>query len=153
MPSFDFHLNRRGKTYSLKQGQEVINENDRMPWYQQAPIAKHLRGLAKQAGKNYINAYLREKKEPYQAFDKAHSCGIKIMIKSSNNYRKDGPNLYPTAKPLIDGLVDAGILEDDNDTIVKEYSFIPLSHNLKPKKSLSGDRIDQYHITILLTPY
>lgn len=150
MPTFDFHLNRRGKKYTLNQGQEVINQNDRMPWYQQAPIAKHLRGLSKQAGKNYINTCLK-KKTPHKPFDEKHPCRIDIFIKSSNNYHKDGPNLYPTTKPLVDGLVDAGILTDDNDNIVKAYCFLPKSNTLKPKKSLAGDRIDQYHITISIT--
>ncbi|MGN7703499.1 hypothetical protein [Cellulosimicrobium sp. 22601] len=36
-----------------------------------------------------------------------------------DNRRRDTPNLYPTIKPLIDGLVDAGVLVDDHDGVVE----------------------------------
>jgi len=32
--------------------------------------------------------------------------------------RRDAPNLYPLLKPLVDGLVTAGLLPDDNDDVV-----------------------------------
>lgn len=35
------------------------------------------------------------------------------------NHRRDTPNLYPTAKAIVDGLVDAGLLPDDCDGVVE----------------------------------
>lgn len=151
MPSFNFSLNRRGQKYSLSQGQEVINENDRTHWSTRSAVIRHLRKLAKQAGQNYITAQLRNKK-PHIPFDENHPCQVIITISSSSKRRKDGPNLYPTAKPLIDGLVDAGLLVDDNDDVIREYTFIPGNQDVKAKKSLNGDRIERYIITITLNP-
>ena len=37
----------------------------------------------------------------------------------------DGPNWYPTVKPLIDGLVDMGMFEDDNDQVITAMVFVP----------------------------
>lgn len=34
-------------------------------------------------------------------------------------HRRDTPNLYPTAKALIDGIVDAGVLSDDCDGVIE----------------------------------
>lgn len=31
-------------------------------------------------------------------------------------HRRDSPNWYPTSKAAIDGLVEAGVIEDDSDT-------------------------------------
>lgn len=33
-----------------------------------------------------------------------------------NRRRRDVGNLYPTSKAIVDGLVDAGVLDDDDDT-------------------------------------
>ena len=35
----------------------------------------------------------------------------------------DAPNWYPTVKALIDGLVDSGLLSDDNNHVIKSTTF------------------------------
>lgn len=46
------------------------------------------------------------------AFDRAH---VTVTIRFPTNHRRDVGNYYPTAKAIVDGLVDAGVLPDDND--------------------------------------
>lgn len=43
-----------------------------------------------------------------------------------NRTRRDAPNLTATSKPAIDGLVDAGLVHDDNDDYVTE--IMPVIH-------------------------
>lgn len=40
---------------------------------------------------------------------------ILVTFIHPTNRRRDAHNLYPTAKAIVDGLVDAGTLPDDND--------------------------------------
>jgi len=40
---------------------------------------------------------------------------VTITFRFTDRRRRDVHNLYPTAKALIDGLVDAGVLIDDSD--------------------------------------
>jgi crossover junction endodeoxyribonuclease RusA len=40
---------------------------------------------------------------------------IVVSIRFPNNIRRDVGNYYPTAKAIVDGLVDAGVLPDDDD--------------------------------------
>ena len=39
--------------------------------------------------------------------------------------RSDVGNVYPAAKAAIDGLVDAGVIPDDNDRYVEAITFRP----------------------------
>lgn len=55
----------------------------------------------------------------------------------------DPPNAWPTIKPIIDGLVDAGVLQDDDSTHAPYTSF-----SRDPNKSPK----DKYRITIYLVP-
>jgi hypothetical protein len=48
-------------------------------------------------------------------FNHAH---VTVGIRFPTNHRRDVGNYYPTAKAILDGLVDAGLLEDDDDTRV-----------------------------------
>lgn len=43
---------------------------------------------------------------------------ILAHVRFPTNHRRDVGNLYPTAKALVDGMVDAGLLADDDDTRV-----------------------------------
>lgn len=40
---------------------------------------------------------------------------ITVLVRFPTNHRRDVGNYYPTAKAIVDGLVDAGVLPDDND--------------------------------------
>ena len=112
------------------------------------PIGQHVQPLL-DTSVNWLN---KQDKTTLMPNYVNHPCQVIITISSSSKRRKDGPNLYPTAKPLIDGLVDAGLLVDDNDDVIREYTFIPGNQDVKAKKSLNGDRIERYIITITLNP-
>lgn len=55
----------------------------------------------------------------------------------------DPPNAWPTVKAIIDGLVDAGVLDDDNSHHVPEHSF-----RRHPDKSPANT----YRVTVELQP-
>jgi crossover junction endodeoxyribonuclease RusA len=79
---------------------EFINANGRLHHHAKAKLTKAWREAA------YVAATAR-------TFDSAY---ITCAIRFPNNIRRDVGNYYPTAKAIVDGLVDAGMLPDDNDT-------------------------------------
>lgn len=48
---------------------------------------------------------------------------IKVTVCPPTNRSVDPPNLYPTVKPLIDGMTDAFFWEDDNFKHITELGF------------------------------
>lgn len=85
-----------------------INANARTHFRAKAKLTRAWRAAAKDAVLT-----LRQAKLP--RYDRAH---ITCSIRFSDNRRRDVGNLFPTAKACVDGLVDAGVLEDDDDTRV-----------------------------------
>lgn len=81
----------------------LLNANQRLHWRKKAPLTRALRQqacvLAKQAG--------------IPTLGRAHILG---EFRPPDRRRRDVANLYPSFKAAIDGLVDAGVLEDDDDT-------------------------------------
>lgn len=117
---YHFELTRHGgKSSSLRKGNQVLNANDRLYF----------------AVKNEINAYLRELAKrvvlaTHPAFSLARPrysvtkpCSVLITIDTPTRRRFDPPNLYPTIKPLIDGMTQAGVWEDDNSQIIRLMGF------------------------------
>lgn len=52
--------------------------------------------------------------------------GVVATFYAADRRRRDAPNiLYLTSKSMIDGLVDAGVIPDDNDKIVKYLVLLP----------------------------
>lgn len=108
-----FQLRRQsGKKITLAKGNEMISANDRLHH-----IVKH-----------QLTAHLRQKaKEKYTGdtplFDKDHPCILTIEVHPPTKRKMDSPNWYPTVKALIDGLVDAGLLTDDNNEVIREVRF------------------------------
>jgi len=92
---------KTGKTY---QRNPMLNANDRDHWRVISPIRKEWR----RRGRGYANAFrLRE-----LDWERAR---IDAFIQRPINNRSDAGNFYPTVKPIIDGLIDAKLLPDDND--------------------------------------
>lgn len=58
-------------------------------------------------------------------------------------HRVDPPNAWPSIKAAIDGLVDSGLLPDDDSTVVDEHRF-----RRDPERTKRGT----YQLTITLTP-
>ena len=80
-----------------------INANDRLHHQAKAKLTKAWRQAAKAAVDAGFNPY---------RYDRAH---VVCTIRFADNIRRDVGNFYPTAKACLDGIVDAGVLEDDSD--------------------------------------
>lgn len=81
-----------------------INANDRLHHHAKAKLTKAWRELVPEA--IWVNPRCKPKHQ---------RARVKVSIRFPTNHRRDVGNLYPTAKAILDGLVDAGVLPDDND--------------------------------------
>jgi len=92
---------KTGKTY---QRNPMLNANDRDHWRVLSPIRKAWRDLGHAHG---------------QAAGLAAHGWQRVRIDADIHRpiasRSDAGNWYPTVKAVIDGLVDAGLIPDDND--------------------------------------
>ncbi|HWB35564.1 MAG TPA: hypothetical protein VHA75_06015 [Rugosimonospora sp.] len=68
------------------------------------------RAAVVRAWRDAANVHARAARVPL--LGRAH---ITITIRFADKRRRDVHNLYPTAKALVDGVVDAGVLPDDSD--------------------------------------
>lgn len=48
---------------------------------------------------------------------------VDVFVYAPSKRRIDPPNLYPTVKPIIDGLTDANLWEDDDHTHMESVTF------------------------------
>lgn len=85
----------------LPAGLELLNANHRGSWHRKARVTRNLRETAAWAA--------RIAKVP--RFGRAH---ILAEYCPPDRRRRDPANLYPSVKACIDGLVDAGVLADDD---------------------------------------
>lgn len=96
----------RGRTWriDIPAGQELLNANQRLHWAAKARITKQLRS----------DAFLLAKYRKIPRLKRAH---ILCVYEPPTRGRgvTDVHNLTLSAKALVDGLVDAGVLEDDRD--------------------------------------
>ncbi|KAB7850186.1 hypothetical protein [Streptomyces mobaraensis] len=101
-------------TVTLPAGLPLLNANQRPHYRRRAEITKRLRGAAMEAVSEHralMVALAASSPEPL--FQRAHVLGI---LHPSTRGRRDPANWYPSFKAAIDGLVDAGVLEDDDHT-------------------------------------
>lgn len=119
---------RKRKTGKMFTRNPMLNANDRDHWRVMSPIRKEWRRL----GRGYGNA-LR-----LRNLDLQHAQ-IDYYVHRPINSRSDAGNFYPTVKAIIDGLIDAHLLPDDND----DHLTGPYPH-----KGTKGP----YAITIVITP-
>jgi len=80
----------------------LLNANQRLHWAERNKRTQHWRELAAWQAK--------AAKVPH--WQRAH---ILAEFSFGNNIRRDVGNLNPTIKAAVDGLVDAGLLPDDDD--------------------------------------
>jgi crossover junction endodeoxyribonuclease RusA len=69
-----------------------------------------------------------------------HMSRIHILAEIRNaghNRRRDATNLAPTVKAAVDGLVDAGVIPDDNDGVITGTEF----RNGEPASGLARLRL------------
>jgi len=54
-------------------------------------------------------------------------CAVRLIWQPRDRRRRDGDNPFPTIKSAVDGLVDAGVLVDDDSTRVRHdgVHFLP----------------------------
>lgn len=82
-----------------------VNSNDRGKWQKFHGLTQAWRDAACRAANGFPT--YRERVRIVITFHKARAG------------RYDPANLYPTAKAIVDGLVDAGVLEDDSHRYVE----------------------------------
>lgn len=84
----------------------LLSANDRRHWATRSKLTRHWRGVALVACKSAINR---------GDLCRMDSAQIDVWFSFPTNQRRDVGNLYPTVKACVDGLVDAGLLPDDDD--------------------------------------
>jgi Holliday junction resolvase RusA-like endonuclease len=85
---------------------QLISANDRGHWSKNHRKTKQWRQTAQlvaSSARNRGHLPLMER------------ARIEVWFTYPTNHRRDVANLHPTVKALVDGVVDAGILPDDND--------------------------------------
>jgi Holliday junction resolvase RusA-like endonuclease len=80
-----------------------LNSNDRMHWRPKAKLTKAWRQAA--------HVYARQAKLPKGLA----RVRIDVQVHKTTPNRYDAMNLYPTLKAVVDGLVDYGLVMDDNN--------------------------------------
>lgn len=106
----------RRYTITLPAGLKLLNANDRPHHTKRAEITRGLRiatvlAIAKTTA---LAADLKAAK-PGPLLERAHILGV---LHPPTNGRRDPANWYPSFKAAVDGLIDAGLLEDDDHTHV-----------------------------------
>lgn len=106
-----FQVNELEKTpcvfkFALKKN-ETITSNGRLHFRDTAKRASKLRELASKEVVRAMQAPVR----------------VIVTVQQDTARRFDPANWYPTVKPLIDGLVDAGILPDDDSKHIEQVIF------------------------------
>lgn len=85
-----------------------LSLNDRMHWAQKARITRQVRSTV---AWNAMSMRV----------PRADHYHAQLVYYPPNRRRRDPDNLWATAKPAIDGLVDAGVLPDDTARFVTRH--------------------------------
>lgn len=103
---------RRCFVIALPAGLKLLNANQRMHHKPKAKLTAAIRDAAMEAVADNpsIMAALAEAK-PGPLFQRAHILGV---LRPATARRADPANWYPSFKAAVDGLVDAGLLDDDD---------------------------------------
>lgn len=80
---------------------DVLNLNDREHWRLKANKSKYIRQLAEQIARASRAPHLKR-------------ALLTVEIAFPDRKRRDSHNWMATVKPIVDGLVDAGVLPDDD---------------------------------------
>lgn len=91
-----------------------LNLNQRMHWAQKAQITRHIRQEA------------ALKARALRAQFEGHHFEITLHWLPRDNRRRDEENPIPTLKAIADGLVDAGLAEDDTPAHMRKH--MPVIH-------------------------
>jgi hypothetical protein len=103
-------------TITLPAGLDLLNSNQRLHHAPKGKLTAEIRAAAHEAvteDKHLMEALATAKPGPL--YQRVHVLGI---LHPPKNDRRDPANWYPSFKAAVDGLVDAGLLEDDDHTRV-----------------------------------
>lgn len=96
---------------SLPPGEKLLNLNDRSHWRVRSRITAQLRAdaanLARAARIPHLNR-----------------ATITVVVHPHDRRRRDPSNWAPTAKACIDGVVDAGVLQDDDSSRLLAVTYV-----------------------------
>ncbi|MEU7381520.1 hypothetical protein AB0A91_16260 [Streptomyces sp. NPDC042207] len=98
----------------LRRGLKLLNSNQRLHYKRRAEYTAAIRAAAMEAVSEcpaLMDALAKAKPDPL--FQRAHVLGV---LHPPTDGRRDPANWYPTFKAAVDGIVDAGVLEDDDHT-------------------------------------
>lgn len=119
----------------LPPGLPLLNANDR-PAFRQHKSGEKQRFSSNTKKKHQIHSEtFRQAKANPMTFSKVR---IRVIFRGFDNHRRDVSNLFPTVKVMVDALVDAHIIPDDDDRHVKSMELIR-GENL-PKGTAGGVR-------------
>lgn len=90
---------------ALPPGMRLLTSNQRMHWRPKAKLTKEIREAACDAATRALVPNLA----------RVH---IIATLHPHDRRRRDPANWYPTFKAAVDGIVDAGVLDDDDHTRV-----------------------------------
>ncbi|MGA5506859.1 hypothetical protein [Streptomyces umbrinus] len=99
---------------ALPVGMRLLNSNQRLHYKRRAEYVGKLRSAAMEAVSEcpaLLDALAAAKPGPL--FQRAHVLGI---LHPPTDGRRDPANWYPSFKAAVDGIVDAGLLDDDDHT-------------------------------------
>lgn len=112
-----------------------LSANDRdTHWSRRATLTKYWRNTARD---------IARENGPRKPFEKVWIVAA-VNVGGARNIRRDTPNLYPTVKAVVDGIVEAGILPDDRDGIV-------IGPDMRPGP-LNGASSNKREITLYVFP-
>jgi crossover junction endodeoxyribonuclease RusA len=100
----------------------LLNANDRI----------HYRERSKRVEKLRSEAYKAAKFSGVMTFSRVK---VRCIFRAPDNRRRDSANIYPSFKACLDGIVDAGVLKDDNDKYVTEFTIMR-GENLSKRSQL-----------------
>lgn len=122
----------RSYTITLPAGLKLLNANQRPHHRVRAELTAGIRGAAMQAVSEHRELHAALAAAGDQPLMRhAYILGI---VHPQRAGRFDPPNWYPSFKAAIDGLVDAGVLEDDDHTRV-------IGPDMRPGPVAKGGRI------------
>lgn len=94
-----------------------LTANRRLFWAEEAKIRKKVRGDAR--------LLVRDSRLGLKPLSEGQKLKVQLVYTPATNRRRDTDNLWPTLKPICDGIVDAGIVADDTpDYMIKPEPII-----------------------------